>query len=111
MKMELDEQLRQQQTLFQRNEITEHHIYTKLAGTVNPENSQVLEQIADDELRHYREWSKYTQKEVAPDKLKVWLYYGISRVLGFTFGIKLMERGEEKAESNYKHLRQRIEEA
>jgi VIT1/CCC1 family predicted Fe2+/Mn2+ transporter len=109
--MELDEQLRQQLTLFQRNEITEHHIYTKLAGTVGPENSQVLEQIADDELRHYREWSKYTQKEVAPDRLKVWMYYWISRVLGFTFGIKLMERGEEKAESNYKRLRQRIEEA
>jgi VIT1/CCC1 family predicted Fe2+/Mn2+ transporter len=111
MKMELDEQLRQQLTFFQRNEITEHHIYKKLAGTASPENSQVLEQIAADELRHYREWSKYTQKEVAPDKLKVWMYYWISRVLGFTFGIKLMERGEEKAESNYEHLRQRIEEA
>jgi VIT1/CCC1 family predicted Fe2+/Mn2+ transporter len=109
--MELDEQQRQQLSIFQRNEITEHHIYTKLAGTVGPENSQVLEQIAADELRHYREWSKYTRKEVAPDQLKVWMYYGISRVLGFTFGIKLMERGEQKAESSYKHLLQRIEEA
>jgi VIT1/CCC1 family predicted Fe2+/Mn2+ transporter len=111
MKMELDEQLRQQLTLFQRNEITEHHIYTKLAGAVSPENRPVLEQIAADELRHYQEWSKYTQKEVAPDRLKVWMYHWISRVLGITFGIKLMERGEEQAESNYAHLLQDVEEA
>lgn len=109
--MELDEQLRRQLTIFQRNEITEHHIYIKLAGTVSSENRQVLEQIAADELRHYREWSKYTRKEVAPDKLKVWMYYWISRILGITFGIKLMEKGEEKAENNYRHLLQRIEEA
>ena len=109
--MELDEQMRQQLTIFQRNEITEHHIYKKLAGTVSPENRQVLEQIAADELRHYREWSKYTQRQVAPDRLMVWIYYSISRVLGITFGIKLMEKGEEKAGSNYRHLRQRIEEA
>ena len=109
--MELDEQLRQQLSIFQRNEITEHHIYKKLAEAVSPENSQVLEQIATDELRHYQEWSKYTRKEVAPNKLMVWMYYWISRVLGLTFGIKLMEKGEEKAGSNYRHLRQRIEEA
>jgi rubrerythrin len=83
--MELDEQLRQQLSIFQRNEITEHHIYTDLAGTVSPENRQVLEQIAADELRHYREWSKYTRKEIAPDKLKVRMYYWISRVLGLSW--------------------------
>lgn len=109
--MELDEQLRQQLTLFQRNEITEHHIYTRLAGTVGPENKQVLEQIAADELRHYHAWKKYTRQDVQPDRLKIWIYYVISRVLGITFGIKLMERGEEQAESNYAHLLERIEEA
>ena len=54
MKMQLDEQLRQQLTLFQRNEITEHHIYKKLASIAGPsDNRRILEQIADDELRHY----------------------------------------------------------
>lgn len=109
--MELDEQLGRQLAIFQRNEITEHHIYKKLAGTVSPENRQVLEQIAADELQHYREWGKYTRKEVAPDQLMVWAYYWVSRILGITFGIKLMEKGEEKAENNYRHLLQRIEEA
>lgn len=108
--MQLDEQLRRQLTIFQQNEITEHQIYSKLAGLMGPsENRRILEQIAGDELRHYREWSKYTQTEVAPDRFKIWMYYWISRVLGLTFGIKLMEKGEEKAENNYKPLLQRLD--
>ena len=64
---------------FQRNEITEHHIYRKLAGTITfPGNREILERIAEDELRHYHEWKKYTQKEVSPHRLKVWFYYAIS---------------------------------
>jgi VIT1/CCC1 family predicted Fe2+/Mn2+ transporter len=73
------------------------------------DNRRILQQIADDELRHYRLWSQYTQREVAPDKLKVWTYYWISRVLGLTFGIKLMESGEEQAENNYQPLVQRLD--
>ena len=53
--MELDEQLRRQLARFQRNEITEHHIYARLANTPSPsENRQILERIAADELRHYK---------------------------------------------------------
>ncbi len=46
---------------YQRIEITEHHIYKRLAKKVkDPENSKILDQIADDELRHYEDWKKYT---------------------------------------------------
>jgi VIT1/CCC1 family predicted Fe2+/Mn2+ transporter len=90
---------------FQRIEITEHHIYERLAKSIkDPENRQVLKQIADDEYRHAQDWKNYTQKEIKPDMWQVWKYYLISRVLGFTFGIKLMERGEEKAQANYAQL-------
>jgi VIT1/CCC1 family predicted Fe2+/Mn2+ transporter len=90
---------------FQRIEITEHHIYKRLAKSVkDPENSKILEQIANDELRHYEDWKKYTQLEIKPNMWEVWKYYLISRVFGFTFGIKLMERGEEKAQENYSLL-------
>jgi vacuolar iron transporter family protein len=90
---------------FQRIEITEHHIYKRLARSVkDPENSKILDQIADDELRHYHDWKEYTQKEVKPNMWDVWKYYLISRLFGFTFGIKLMERGEEKAQENYSLL-------
>ena len=47
----------------QRNEITEHHIYKKLAASVkNPHNQSVLKHIADDELKHYNFWKTYTQR-------------------------------------------------
>jgi len=98
-------ELTKQLVVYQKNEITEHHIYQKLAGAFPlSENSQVLEKIAADELRHYQEWKKYTRQDVRPDKLKIWAYYLISRVLGLTFGIKLMERGEENAQENYRRL-------
>lgn len=90
---------------FQRIEITEHHIYKRLARSIkDPQNSEVLDQIADDELRHYQDWKKYTEREIKPNMWDVWKYYLISRLFGFTFGIKLMERGEEKAQQNYSLL-------
>jgi len=97
---------------YQRNEITEHHIYSRLATTLRePENRRVLERIAADELRHYREWRKYTQQDVQPDRPRVWKYYWIGRIFGFTFGVKLMERGEKDAHANYGRLKDAIPEA
>jgi len=62
-------------------------------------------------LRHYGEWRTYTRQDVAPDRLKIWKYYLISRVFGFTFGVKLMERGEENAQDGYEQLREVTPEA
>jgi len=110
--MDISEELRDQLLAYQKNEVTEHHIYRRLAGTIKaPENRQVLEKIADDELRHYRVWRSYTQRDVEPDRLKIWWYYLISRVFGFTLGVKLMERGEEGAQDSYEQLRETIPEA
>jgi len=94
---------------FQRIEITEHHIYKRLAKVIkDPENSKILDQIADDELRHYQDWKEYTQREIKPNRWDVFKYTFISRIFGFTFGIKLMERGEEKAQENYSLLEGKI---
>jgi len=109
--MDISKELREQLLVYQKNEITEHHIYKRLAGTVKSlENRRILEKIAKDELRHYREWQTYTQQDVKPDKLMAWKYYLISRIFGFTFGIKLMERGEEDAQDSYEQLRETIPE-
>lgn len=100
--MQLTEEIRRKVLDFQRDEITEYHIYSRLAKKINsPENAKIVAQIADDELRHYNEWMQYSGETVAPNWLKVWWYYLISRVFGYTFGIKLMERGEEQAQKNY----------
>ena len=89
--MNITETMRKKLLGFQKNEITEHHIYSKLAHKVkSPENQKILADIADDELRHYRKWREYTEHDVEPDRLKIWKYYLISRVFGFTFGLKLI---------------------
>jgi VIT1/CCC1 family predicted Fe2+/Mn2+ transporter len=110
--MELSESVRRQILVFQQTEITEHHIYKHLAGRVHsPENTKILEQIADDELRHYNGWKKYTNQEIQPRWFFVWFYYLVSVVFGFTFGIKLMERGEESAQKNYAEIVSAVPEA
>lgn len=94
----------------QRNEITEHHIYLKLSSYIkNEHNSKILYQIAMDERRHYDDLKKFTGTDMKPNKLKIHFYTFISMVFGLTFGIKLMERGEENAEKLYKELGNSIE--
>ncbi len=94
---------------YQRNEITEHHIYRRLAALTRSEgNRKILEAIAADELRHHDEWKSYTHTEVKPDRLKIWLYVMTSRLLGLTFSVKLMERGEGDAQENYGRFKTEI---
>ncbi len=93
----------------QKNEITEHFIYEKLAQSIkDSHNKKVLRQISRDELRHYDEWREYTKADVRPDKLKMWLYFLISKIFGITFGIKLMEKGEEKAQVTYRKISEQV---
>ncbi|MGC9396110.1 MAG: VIT1/CCC1 transporter family protein [Anaerolineae bacterium] len=110
--MSISQEVREELLGYQRDEITEYHIYQRLAQTIKaPENRQILEKIAEDELRHAHQWKAHTHQEVKPERLKIWWYYWISRVFGFTFGIKLMERGEQSAQENYDHLKQWVPEA
>ncbi|HNS19420.1 MAG TPA: VIT1/CCC1 transporter family protein [Sedimentisphaerales bacterium] len=110
--MDLSPEIRQKLLAFQRVEITENHIYSRLAGTVkSAENRKVLEKIAADEMRHYEQWRAYTQENVAPDHWAISKYFWISQVLGFTFGVKLMENAEEKAQGSYEQLLAVIPEA
>ena len=110
--MQLSESVRKQVLGFQQTEITEYQIYKRLAKRINsPENAQIIEQIAEDELRHYNGWKKYTDEDVSPRWFFVWFYYLISLVFGFTFGIKLMEKGEEAAQQSYAGVSSAIPEA
>ncbi|MBN1688372.1 MAG: VIT1/CCC1 transporter family protein [Candidatus Omnitrophica bacterium] len=87
---------------FQKSEITEHHIYKHLSQSVkDPSNREILKRISDEELGHYQLWKRLTNREVAPDRWKIWKYVWISRLFGLTFGLKLMEQGEGKAQLSY----------
>jgi VIT1/CCC1 family predicted Fe2+/Mn2+ transporter len=99
---EISADLRTRLLAMQRDEITSYHTYRKLAEmTADPHNSQTLRDIADQEQRHYQTWKRYTQSDVRPDALKMRFYFWTARLLGLTFGIKLMERGEEIAQAGY----------
>jgi len=110
--MQLTEDIRNKILLFQQIEITEYHIYKRLARRIkSTQNAKILAQIADDELRHAEGWKKYSNTDVQPNWFRVWFYYTISLIFGFTFGIKLMEQGEEAAQANYEAVSSVIPEA
>ncbi len=108
----IPEKILRQLLLFQKNEITEYHVYRSLARTVSePRNREVLQKIADDELGHYRQWKGYTGQDVPPDRLKVFFYAAAGRLLGITFAIKLMEKGENAAQDIYLDLQDTVSDA
>ncbi len=89
----------------QRGEATEHIVYERLARAIaDPHNRDILLRIAADEKRHYELWRKLTGRDVSPSRLKILLYYGSARILGITFALKLMERGEANAQIVYEAL-------
>lgn len=110
--MQLAEDIRKKVIQFQQTEITEYHIYKRLAKRIkSPENAKILDRIAEDEKRHYEGWKKYTSEDVQPRWFYVWFYYLVSIAFGFTFGVKLMEQGEEAAQGNYAAIAKAIPEA
>lgn len=87
------------------NEITEYNIYNRIADFVDDEhNKSVLHKIAHEELAHYKVWQEYTDAAPRPKRFKIFWYTLLARVLGFTFALKLMEGGENKANETYREL-------
>ena len=110
--MQLSEDIRKKVIFFQQLEITEHHIYKRLAATIkSPENAKIVAQIADDEMRHYEGLKIYSGQDVPPRWFAMWWFYLISRIFGFTFGIKLMERTEKKVQRDYDEITAVVPEA
>jgi VIT1/CCC1 family predicted Fe2+/Mn2+ transporter len=109
--MAIGEDLRDRLLVYQKNEITEHRIYRRLAEAAGSDDErEVLSRIAADEREHYRKWRSYTGKDVKASALMFWKYYLVSRVFGFAFGLKLMERNEATAQDDYKRLKGKVPE-
>jgi len=89
----------------QRNEITEYFIYNRLSQIEkDPKNKQIFRKIAEEEYKHYTILKKYSQKEFCPNKIKIFIYLLLTKIFGFTFILKLMEKGEDKAIGNYQKV-------
>ena len=96
----------------QQNELTESVIYEAISKFAKgAENQRVLLRLSKEEYAHYEIWKKYTGIEMKPQKGKVLKFKLLARILGFTFAVKLMENGEENAQSEYDQLASEVEES
>ena len=112
MKKELSQKALKIITKMQQNELTESYIYHAIAKFAKgDENKKTLMRLGDEEKAHYEIWKKYTGVQMEPQKLKIFKYKLLARVLGFTFAVKLMENGEEASQKEYELLAAEVEES
>lgn len=96
----------------QQNELTESVIYEKIAAFAGgEENKQTLLRLSREEKAHYEIWKKYSGVTMKPQMGKVRRFTFLARTLGFTFAVKLMEKGEEGAQEEYALLAQEVAES
>ncbi|MGD9898443.1 MAG: VIT1/CCC1 transporter family protein [Calditrichaceae bacterium] len=105
----MDQQLKKSLLKLQKNELSEYLVYKKLASQLKDEhNREVLERIANDELEHFKFLKKYTNEDIKPRRFKIFWYVLISKIFGLSFGLKLMEKGEDLASQIYNDLSSQI---
>ena len=96
----------------QQNELTESVIYEKIAAFAKGDgNRETLLRLSKEEKAHYEIWKTYTGLGMKPQKLKVLWFTFLARFLGFTFAVKLMEKGEENSQIEYEILAKEVEES
>ena len=111
-KRTMDAGLAKKVTGFQRDEITGHILYGRLADVVkDANNARVLRDMSVAEKGHYDFWKSVSGKDEAPYRGLVFFYYWCARVLGLTFALKLMEKGEKAATEGYRSVAHIIPEA
>ena len=96
----------------QRNEQTESIIYERIARFAKGEdNKKTLLRLSQEEQAHCQIWKQYTGEDAKPNRRKVFWYTLMARILGFTFAVKLMERGEDAAQDEYALLAEEVPES
>lgn len=109
---ELSETAKKVISKMQQNELNEAIIYKKIAKFAKGEkNKETLLRLSEEELNHYEIWKQYTGKELKPQKGKILKYTLIARLFGYTFAIKLMEKGEANAQDQYQMIMDEVPEA
>ncbi len=96
----------------QLGELTESIIYEKISKFAKgEENKATLKRLAEEEKAHYEIWKSYTDTEMKPKRFKIFWYTTVARILGFTFAVKLMEKGESHAQDVYEDLAKEVPES
>jgi VIT1/CCC1 family predicted Fe2+/Mn2+ transporter len=90
---------------YQRSEITEYYVYQNIAKKEkDPKNNDILMSISKDELKHYKVWENISGVKVAPNRLLILIYRILTFIFGYTFALRVMERGEADAQGEYAKL-------
>ncbi len=106
---EIPKAVRKSIQTMQKGEITEHFVYLNIAKNMkNPENKKILINIANQEKAHYEIWTKYLGEPATPNKFRIAWFTFLSRLLGYTFALKLMEKGEDAAKNTYEEIAKHI---
>jgi VIT1/CCC1 family predicted Fe2+/Mn2+ transporter len=91
--------------VLQRQEITEYHVYNRLAGLCkDAHNAEVLRAVGAAEKTHAAFWREKTGTTVQPGRFKIAWTIAQARVLGLTFVLKRMENNEGTASKLYQDL-------
>lgn len=91
---------------FQKGEITEYYVYRNIAKKEKDEkNKEILLTIAKDEMRHYKIWENISEVKVKESKFLIFIYQIMTFIFGYTFTLRVMEMGEEKAQKAYLRLK------
>ncbi len=95
----------------QQDEINGTSIYAFMAKRQqkkHPENAKVLDQMSKDEYAHYQMWASITGIRKKPHVF--WLKL-ITVIMGFTFVVKKMQKGEQLGQKEYRQLQTEVPEA
>jgi VIT1/CCC1 family predicted Fe2+/Mn2+ transporter len=106
-----DEKVRRQALKSERDEIDGAALYAFMAKRQqkkHPENAKVLFQMAEDEHCHYKTWADLTGVEMKP---KIFFKKLKTIILGFTFVVKSMQKGEKLGQAAYARLQEEVPEA
>ncbi|MFA6829601.1 MAG: VIT1/CCC1 transporter family protein [Bacilli bacterium] len=108
MENNLTADLRRQALISQQDEINGYALYAFMAKRQEkkyPENAKVLSQMSRDELKHYSMWAKITGVSKKPH---IFFAKILTVILGITFMIKSMQKGERLSTKSYEELKEEI---
>jgi VIT1/CCC1 family predicted Fe2+/Mn2+ transporter len=76
-----------------------------------PKNKEILKQMGIDEASHATIWKSYTETSVRPKLSRILWIKMICALLGYTFTLKMLQKGEDLAQNEYRLLEAEVPEA
>jgi len=102
-KMKLTPELRRKVLRFQQDEADSAAIYARLAVSLpDRKNAAILERMAAEERAHALRWEAVTGNRLKPSPFRTGFFHFIATVLGITFAVKKLEKGEVNGQNGYR---------